>query len=407
MVHGKGSQMKKLLVILPWFPYPLNSGGNQAIVNGIKALSRDFEVVVLYIDYTPLCHKQSRESLKKELGTVKLVCFWDYKILLSEIKRRILGTHFDYKYMDLLKFRRYPKSLSRKVNELVCENKIDCVQIEMFDAISLIKDLPKRVKKIFVHHEIRYILGKQLISLCKNKEAFVKKLEREKRFEIEYLNKFDKVVTLSNEDKNQLVLDGLTTSCASSLAVVKTTVCDGISNPLFENKLTFVGPEQHLPNKNGLLWFLDNCWRDLSKNGNLTLDVIGCWSEETKLCVASKYRNVIFHGFVDDLYAALKGSIMVVPIFEGSGIRMKILEAAQLGIPFISTTVGCMGLPFEHGKHCLIADSSDAFKVALDTLDDSEKRNRLARNAFSLVREQYSLETLRCSRVEIISSLLN
>ena len=39
---------KNILVIAPWLPYPLISGGHQAIYNGLLALSKEFNVPCMY-----------------------------------------------------------------------------------------------------------------------------------------------------------------------------------------------------------------------------------------------------------------------------------------------------------------------------------------------------------------------
>lgn len=399
--------MKRILVILPWFPYPLNSGGNQAICNGIKALAKDFDLFVLYIDFVPDCHKKQIDLLKKELGNVKLFGFWDYLILFDEVKRKILGNHFDYKFRNLLEFRRYPSKLLKKISEIVEQEKIDCVQIEMFDALPLVDYVPLRAKKMFVHHEIRFELGEQIAPLIHDKKRFRKKIEQERKDEVSYLNKYDVVVTLSKKDKESLIDAGVTTNVRESFAVVKSNGDLNIEDGSCEKRLTFVGPEQHLPNKNGLIWFLDHCWDAFFIENNYKLEVIGNWSEKTKVIVAQKYKNVIFKGYVENLYEALKGSVMIVPIFEGSGIRMKILEAAQMGVPFVTTTIGNMGLEFKHNKHCYIADSAESFVTNIRMLENVDERFRLAKNAFSLLKEKYSMDELRNNRIEIMSNLLN
>ncbi len=398
--------MKRILVILPWFPYPLNSGGNQAICNGIKALTKDFDLYVLYVDFVPDCHKKQLDSLKKELGDVKLFGFWDYLILFDEVKRKVLGDRFDYKYRNLLEFRRYPSKLFKRINDIVVQEKIDCVQVEMFDGLPLVDYIPSHVKKMFVHHEIRFELGEQFVELTHDKKNFLTKIEHERNDEVSYLNKYDVVVTLSMKDKERLINAGVTTNICESFAIVKSDRLLNFEECTCEKRLAFVGPEQHLPNKNGLLWFLDHCWGKLSRENDYKLDVIGNWSEMTKVIITQKYKNVVFRGFVENLYDALKGSVMIVPIFEGSGIRMKILEAAQMGVPFISSTIGNMGLEFKHDKHCYIADSAESFVTRIRMLENVDERLRLAKNAFSLVKEKYSMEGLRNNRVEIVSNLL-
>jgi glycosyltransferase involved in cell wall biosynthesis len=110
-------------------------------------------------------------------------------------------------------------------------------------------------------------------------------------------------------------------------------------------------------------------------------------------------------GFVDDLKSALHNTIMIVPITIGSGIRMKILEAASLGIPFVSTSVGAEGIPLQSNYHCMIADAPSDFTNAILQLKNNEKRTILIQNAHSLIHDNYSIEALRRNRLAIYSSI--
>lgn len=395
---------KKILIVLPWFPYPLNSGGNQAICNGIKALVGDYDVSVLYIDYLPNCHKRLREELKKYLGNVHLYYCWDGRILFSELLRRIVGTNCDYKFRNLLRFRYFSHRVERKIREIISHKDFDCVQMEMFDALSLVDCIPQKIKKIFVHHEIRFMLGQQLLPFVQKKDRFLSLLEKERKQEIDSLNRFDLIITLSKQDKDVLKNNGLRIPCESSFAVVNPVSKNYLENVSSERRLTFVGPEQHLPNKNGVLWFLENCWPTLL-NQHYSLDILGCWSEETKTAINEKYQNVCFKGFVDDLGSVLNGSIMIVPVFEGSGIRMKILEAAQLGIPFVTTTVGLSGLNFESEKECFIADNANEFIKCIIEFQDSSKRRLYPKNAHDFFEQNYSMTAFADNRLNILSKL--
>ena len=63
------------------------------------------------------------------------------------------------------------------------------------------------------------------------------------------------------------------------------------------------------------------------------------YSKTSSVCPEIK-----FVGYVEDLSDFLKGSIALVPIRIGSGLRMKILDAVSLGIPFVTTSKGVEGL---------------------------------------------------------------
>jgi polysaccharide biosynthesis protein PslH len=71
---------------------------------------------------------------------------------------------------------------------------------------------------------------------------------------------------------------------------------------------------------------------------------------------------------VEPFYA--ESHAVVVPVFEGSGTRLKILEAMAYGRPVISTALGAEGLPVVPGEHYLQAESPDDFAAAAERLAD-------------------------------------
>ena len=350
--------------------------------------------------------RKFRSTLQNEFVDVKMYVSWDYKIVLNEIARKILGKKFDYKYFNMLSFRQYSSGIIARINEIIKQDKIDCVQIEMFDGLSIVEKIPLNMKKIFVHHEIRFLLGEQISNFVKTKNKFLDKLNKEKNKEIALLNKFDTVITLSENDKSVLEKNGLITKCCSSFAAVNSNCLKKSYSNLYKKKLAFVGPEQHLPNKEGLLWFLKNCWNNIKKlDDEYSLNVVGLWSEGSEKRIKEKYKDVCFCGFVEDLADLLKDSTMIVPIFAGSGIRMKILESAQMRVPFVSTSIGNSGLLFETERDCLIADDSISFVNAIFRMENDEFRKRIVNSAYEVFAANYSLSALKENRLKILSQI--
>jgi glycosyltransferase involved in cell wall biosynthesis len=97
-------------------------------------------------------------------------------------------------------------------------------------------------------------------------------------------------------------------------------------------------------------------------------------------------------GTVDDVRPYAHGAEMfVVPLRIGGGSRLKILEAFALGVPVVSTTVGCEGLGAVDGEHLLIADGAEAFAATIARLsNDAGLRVALAERARRHVLEHFS-----------------
>ena len=99
-------------------------------------------------------------------------------------------------------------------------------------------------------------------------------------------------------------------------------------------------------------------------------------------------------GFVSDLTDAYaNASCAVVPLLEGGGTPLKLIEALAYGLPVVATPRAAAGLRLRDGEHCLIADDAHAFAAALvRVLRDGAPD--LARAGRELVRERYSIEAL-------------
>lgn len=133
------------------------------------------------------------------------------------------------------------------------------------------------------------------------------------------------------------------------------------------------------------------------------LDIIGKgWTEEWVQAANISDLKVNLLGFMERLDTAAYGSIMIVPILSGSGMRMKILEGAALGAPIITTTVGVEGIEFAAGEACLVADSPKAFAKSLQRMmQDEQLRCRLTSQARRVYDEKYSRQSLSQKREEI------
>ena len=416
------SPKRKILFVLPFNPYPLSTGGSQAIFNGINVVKDDLDVYVTFeaaatdkdnierlkslldnkvtvLPYFVPAPKSTRRDLKQRL----------YQPLFKTEKklRRLAGYDFTpvriphkaWLYEELL-----PKNLAfvKHVSNLVDECNIDIVQCEMLCNVTMGLMLPDRVRKVFVHHELGWVVHE--LELLKQKgDAFEQKLYLDyyRMCEVALLNCYDDIITLSEIDSKKLKEAGVTSQIHTSLAVVNTS-----QNHLVTTKgcqlLSFVGPEYNLPNVDGLKWFFANVW-DRLKGYDMSyrMQVIGKWSEKTIAEAVGERNDVEFLGYVDDLAAVLKDTIMVVPINIGSGIRMKILEAAALGVPFVTTSVGVEGIPARNGEDCFIADTPEAFADAVVKLRDEKLRKQFAENANRMVSERYTLEALKANRLEI------
>jgi glycosyltransferase involved in cell wall biosynthesis len=84
--------------------------------------------------------------------------------------------------------------------------------------------------------------------------------------------------------------------------------------------------------------------------------------DQARIAALPTTDGIEFTGFLDDIRPSVaRAWAEVVPLREGSGTRLKVLEAMALGTPVISTSKGIEGLDVTPGRDVLVADTSEAF----------------------------------------------
>lgn len=112
-------------------------------------------------------------------------------------------------------------------------------------------------------------------------------------------------------------------------------------------------------------------------------------------------------GFVKDAVAVIAQSqVAVVPLFAGSGTRIKILEAWAAGTPVVSTTIGAEGLEFHDREHLILADDADSFTAAVsELLALPVNRERIGAAGRRLYEERYTWENAWKALDTVLSNL--
>lgn len=148
------------------------------------------------------------------------------------------------------------------------------------------------------------------------------------------------------------------------------------------------------PNSEGIAWWLRTGFAGLrARCPEVVYDIVGARAPRSLRAEVACHDGARLHGYVADAAPYWKAATaLVVPLLSGGGVRVKILEAMALGVPVITTSVGCEGLAVRDGEQLLIADTPEALAAACARLiGDPALAERLARSAHRLVRERYDV----------------
>lgn len=125
----------------------------------------------------------------------------------------------------------------------------------------------------------------------------------------------------------------------------------------------FIGNTLHEPNADAIRMLVENIWPELRKHcPDAELIIAGAYPSQHILQLNSKKNKINVVGHVDDtdsLYNTIRVSL--VPLRYGAGIKGKIMETLEYGVPFVSTSVGTEGMFFGADWEDFIADDWTSF----------------------------------------------
>jgi glycosyltransferase involved in cell wall biosynthesis len=112
-------------------------------------------------------------------------------------------------------------------------------------------------------------------------------------------------------------------------------------------------------------------------------------------------------GYVADLAPYLaETAAFIVPLHAGGGMRVKILDAWNWGLPVVSTTIGAEGISTRHGDNILIADTPETFaEGVLRVLRDEKLSRQLAHNGRRTIEEAYDWRFVYSAWDEVYGNL--
>jgi polysaccharide biosynthesis protein PslH len=223
---------------------------------------------------------------------------------------------------------------------------------------------------------------------------YAKQWARMRRFEERTMHRFDRVLTVSDVDRD--TLQRLYPSVAVPVSVIPTGVDTDYFRPQprqagAARNIVFTGSMDWLPNEDGVLFFVREVLPLIrAVEPDVTFTIVGR-SPTPQVRRLAEDEGIVVTGRVADVRPHLaSAAVYVVPLRIGGGTRLKIFEAMAAGKAIVSTSIGAEGLPTAHGEHLLLADDPQAFAASVvQLLRDGPRRDALERQARALVEERY------------------
>ena len=186
-----------------------------------------------------------------------------------------------------------------------------------------------------------------------------------------------------------------------------TLTADGDMPTHDAHRLVYSGSPTYAPNRDAVAFFAaDILPRVRARVPNVWFAVTG-ETEGVPLGDLTTVPGVTFTGWLPDIRAYVAASrVCVVPLRQGGGTRLKILEAMALGTPVVATTKGAEGLDLTSGEDLLIADDPDAFADAtFRLLTNDALHARIAAQAKKTIATRYDSEKIGAEMLAALTGL--
>lgn len=384
-----------LLYLSPWFPFPPTNGSELRINALLRGLAARHEVTLLSFLRRPI-DPRGLAKARDLLAAVHLVPWREFDPAGSRARLGYLSSR-PRSVVDT-----YSTEMDALIRETVAERRYDAViasQLVMAAYWPAWDNLPAVLDEVELgsfREQTR--LAATLVARARRRLMWAKL----RAYVRGLLPRFAAVTVVSDRERDLL---RRIAPDYSAVALVPNGIdlaaCARVRAAHDPDTLIFTGAFTYDANHEAMVWFLGEVY-----------PLVRRAAPEARLVITGDHAGkplpqadgVTLTGFVDDVQPLIAGAgAAVVPIRQGGGTRLKILEAMALGTPVVATSKGAEGLDVTDGEDILLADMPQGFAEAILQLrHDAALRQNLVNNACLLIRRQYDWVVILPDFIELV-----
>lgn len=376
-----------ILMLTPYLPYPLVSGGQIRSYNLLKNLHTKHNITL----FSYIRKDEERQYIKYlEPFCTKIEVFKRSPVWTPG---NIIGSQFSVNPLLVTMYR--STKLQQAIEQELSHGSYNLIHAETF---YMMPNIPKTdLPVILVVQTIEHLGYNDFTRRVKNpfmKPFLYWDVHKIKHWEEHYWKSATRLIAMSEEDKSYILRR---VPSVKKISVVANGVDMEYFNQVKKETGTdfivlFVGTFKWLPNVEAVTYLVEKVWEKIVKKiPEAKLWIVGNSPTEKILSFARSDRSIEVKGRIDDIRDAYKrATVLLAPVWSGKGTRYKILEAMATDTPIVATSLAVEGLGVENGTHALIADDPEGLADAVVKLkNDPSLYKKLATNGKNLVKDQY------------------
>lgn len=377
----------RVLMLTPYLPYPLLSGGQIRTYNLLKQLASSHEITLFCLikddserDYIP--------EIKRYCKDIQVFRRSQHPFTMRNI------VHTAFSRYPFLVIRNHVPSVIKATKRELERHHYDLIHAETF---YMMPHLPETSTPVILVEQTIESLGYESYAqkawwpLKKILDIDIQKI---RHWERHYWDIADRLIVMSQEDK-----------LAISQQVEKPQKIEVVANgvditwfnqirkqPNHEPTILFVGTFKWLPNREAVEFLVKKVWPLIHKQiPKAKLHIVGNSPSQTVLNYANVQTGISITGNIPDIRDAFASAdILIAPVFSGKGTRYKVLESLASGTPIVATSTAVEGLGLTPGVHVEIGDTAQSLAAkAVDLLHNPKRRLQMAEAGVSFLTKKY------------------
>lgn len=381
----------KILFLTQLFPYPPICGGTIKSWNVLKRLASRHDVTLAALVRGNQGHEACVDDVCKAVHCVQIhrSSILNVKFASESLLRR----------KSFIILRDYVREMQELVDELAEREHFDVVYADHLQMAQYVRR-EHAPCLILDEHNVEWRILKRLAATSSGpKKLFAEQESRKLRdFEVSACRRFDRIITVTGEDRIALLDDNPELDNVHTVPIgVDLDEYRPVRLNSKSKTILSLGTMSWPPNVDAVLYFTNQIYPLVKKAvPDAKLVIAGSRPPGVIQALLSHDSSITVTGYVSDISSlAEQAAAFIVPLRSGSGMRVKIINALAMGLPVVTTSVGCEGIDAVNERDLLIADDPPAFAAAvIRLLNDAALRSNLGEYARKLVEKKYSWDAI-------------
>lgn len=371
---------KKIIILTSRFPYPLDKGDKLRIYHQMKNISSNHDLYLISINTENTILESQVKELKPYCKKIYIFNIKSTTILFNLIKSFLSKEPLQVGYF-------YSKQHHKKISAIIQEIKPDWVFSQLIRTSKYVENEKNNI--------IDYMdaMSKGIERRIVNFPKFIQPLIRHesnitKKYENYIYSKFKKHTIITKNDQQHISHND-----NKKIHIIP----NGVDTTYFKpnNKIekkydiVFIGNMNYPPNVEAAIYLCKHIQPLIEKKYKSCNVLIG-GTNPSKKVLSLKNKNIFVSGWVEDIrHLYSSGRIFVAPMFIGTGLQNKLLEAMAMGIPCITTNLANNAL-LAKPTQILIANNKTEFANAcIKLLHNKNLYKNLSLEGLKFVKNTY------------------